>query len=183
MAKDGASTKGTASCPEGGDANWTDSAGLGFGALNLNECRIRGIALTGTLQGTLFTEFNQLSATLSGPLTIEGGARTDLNVQSLIVSGSIPIMDETTFWEIRATTNDSDALCAWSGGGPCEDQFGIPGGGGETTTTRTGGTCDPGDMFGCDEQCFSICLEEEVAQFTECSSNGVCSCTCVNYNL
>jgi hypothetical protein len=174
--------KGTAGCPDGGTADWTDSAGVGFGTLNLNECQIRGVSLSGTLQGTLFSEFSQLSATLSGPLTISGGATTELNVQSLIVSASLPIMDATTFWEINATTiPDGDALCAWSGGGPCENQF-DGGGGGETTTTRTGGTCDPQAMFGCEEQCFSICVGEEVAQFTECSG-GVCSCTCVDYNL
>jgi hypothetical protein len=172
--------KGTAGCPEGGTADWTDSGG--FGALNLNECQIRGVSLSGTLQGTLFAEFGQLSATLSGPLTISGGATTELNVLSLIVSASLPIMEDTTFWEIHATTiPDGDALCAWSGGGPCEDQFG-GGGGGETTTIRTGGTCDPQVMFVCEDQCFSICVGEEVAQFAECSG-GVCSCTCVDYNL
>jgi hypothetical protein len=176
---DAFAVKGTADCPEGGTANWTDSDGFGFGALNLNACQIREVSLSGTLQGTLFSEFSQLSATLSGPLTISGN---ELNVQNLIVSASLPIMDATTFWEISATTSDGEALCAWSGGGPCENPFG-GGGGGETTTTRTGGTCNPEVMFVCENPCFDICLQEEVAQFTECTSNGVCSCTCVNYNL
>lgn len=171
--------KGTAVCPDGGNADWTDSGG--FGALSLNECRIRGVSLAGTLQGTLFSEFGQLSATLSGPLTIGGSVTTELNVQSLIVSASLPIMDETTYWEIHATTTDGEPLCAWSGGGSCEDMF-DGGGGGETTTIRTGGTCDPQVMFACDDACLSICLQEEVAQFSECDG-GVCSCTCVDYNL
>jgi hypothetical protein len=59
-------------------------------------------------------------------------------------------------------------------------------GGGEQTTIRTGGTCDANDPemeFICGDLCFEICLEEEVAQSDECTPDGVCSCTCVNYGL
>lgn len=62
----------------------------------------------------------------------------------------------------------------------CGSGFEIPG---QTTEIRSGGTCDPGQQFGCDSECFDICLPEEVAQFWECGSNGVCVCTCVNYGF
>jgi len=37
----------------------------------------------------------------------------------MYVGAQLPVADETTFWEIVATTSDGTTLCAWSGGPGC----------------------------------------------------------------
>ena len=107
-------------CPGGGTGTWVDN-GFGGGTLNLDECNFSGVVIDGSLTGLLRVVDNNLSANmLSGPVTLSG---TDLNVTSLVVSAELPIADATTFWEARATTEDGEMLCAWSGGGECMDMF------------------------------------------------------------
>ena len=113
----------SADCPDGGSAVWEASSG----SLGLSACTIRGVILTGSLFGFISADvgegFGNLSANLSGQLMVSGGAMADLNVQNLIVSAALPIADESTFWRIEAFSEDGDFLCAWSGGGPCQDEI------------------------------------------------------------
>ena len=112
----------TADCPDDGTATYSDSGG--GGTLSLGGCTIRGVTLDGTLFGFIFTTGTALEASnLNGQLMVSGGATANLNVQNLIVSAQLPITDEGTFWQIEAITEDNEMLCAWSGGGPCEDIF------------------------------------------------------------
>lgn len=116
------STKGlaatTADCPEGGSATYS-------GSLALSACTMRGVTLTGSLiGGFIFADEQALEANqFSGQISVSGAATAELFIQNLIVSAVLPIADETTFWQVEVLTEDNEMICAWSGGGPCEDMF------------------------------------------------------------
>mgnify|MGYP001571524562 CR=1 FL=1 len=168
-------------CPGGGSGTWVGDA-FSLGTLALEDCNINGIVINGSLTGLLDRfETEVVGNMLSGPVSFSGGASGDFNITNMIVSASLPIADETTFYEVRATTSSGQSICAWSGPGEC---MGFDGGGGNGETyTRTGGSCDPSAEFNdCELACFDLC-GDDVAQFVECQDNGVCGCTCVNYGL
>ena len=111
--------KATASCPEGGTADYTANE-FGQGTLGLVGCVMRGFNVTGTLNGFVFSEQQNVGGDfLTGPLTVSGAASADLFVEQLTVSATLPITDATTFWQIAATTTDGTSVCAWSGGSDC----------------------------------------------------------------
>jgi hypothetical protein len=110
---------GAASCPEGGGADWADS-GFGGGTLTLDACQMKGIAITGTLSGTLESGPDYVDGSmLRGPISATGSYSAELNVTNLILSAQLPATDEFTYWEVTAMTSGGKSLCAWSGGSGC----------------------------------------------------------------
>ena len=113
----------TTDCPEGGTATYSQT-NVG-GSVALGECTMRGVTLTGTLSGGfIFADAQALEANqFSGLLSVSGAASAELTIQNLIVSVTLPITDESTFWQVDAITEEGEMICAWSGGGPCQEQF------------------------------------------------------------
>lgn len=110
---------GSTTCPGGGGATWTENVGTGTGTLGLEDCVMRGITVNGTLSGFLDSSSMDVNAQMGGPVSVSGGFSGQLNVTQLLLQAQIPITDELTYWEVRATDANNKMLCAWSGGSGC----------------------------------------------------------------
>ena len=114
---------GMTSCPQGGTAMFTENS-FGSGTLELTECVMKGITVSGTLGGFLESGPSSVDATMmSGPVTASGGYSAELMIQSFTMQAQLPVTDETTYWEVMASTMDGVGMCAWSGGPGCAPMF------------------------------------------------------------
>jgi hypothetical protein len=111
---------GATDCPQGGAAVWTDGGFGGGGSLSLDDCKMSGVAVSGTLIGTLESGENEVDVSMMrGPISTTGSYAAELNVTNLILNAQLPVTDEFTYWDITATTPLGTPICAWSGGPGC----------------------------------------------------------------